>query len=155
MKHLRIFAVIALAASLLTGCDFVRSILGKPTSKDIARIRMEQEALRKAEKDSLAALAAKDTLQAEKAARPAAPQYRYYVILGSFINYSNADRFMDKLTSMGYSPVKFQFNNGFAAVGVEGTDNLPVAYEKCAALNGKDFLEDDMPWVYDIQTMKL
>ena len=56
MKHFRIIAVLALSVSLLTGCDFFRSILGKPTSSDIERIRLEQAERQKAVKDSLAAV---------------------------------------------------------------------------------------------------
>lgn len=210
MKYLRILAVMALSVSLLSSCDFVRSVLGRPTSKDLARIRMEQAAQRKAAIDSLNAaradeeLAAADSAEAEveevqitqqkakttskqataksstpskssaTTAKPAATAKsatttkpaakskpvstaakRYYVILGAFREYSNADRFMETLSQMNYSPSKFQFNNGFMAVGINGTDNLDEAYQKAAELNGQEFLRGDNPWVYDSQTMKL
>lgn len=211
MKYLRILAVMALSVSLLSSCDFVRSVLGRPTSKDLARIRMEQAAQRKAAIDSLNAaradeeLAAADSAEAEvedvqitqqktkttskqatakssttskssaatkpaTTAKPSAASKsasaakakpvstaakRYYVILGAFREYSNADRFMETLSQMNYSPSKFQFNNGFMAVGINGTDNLDEAYQKAAELNGQEFLRGDNPWVYDSQTMKL
>lgn len=209
MKYLRILAVMALSVSLLSSCDFVRSVLGRPTSKDLARIRMEQAAQRKAAIDSLNAaradeeLAAADSAEAEDVqitqqktkttskqatakssttskssaatkpattAKPSAASKsasaakakpvstaakRYYVILGAFREYSNADRFMETLSQKNYSPSKFQFNNGFMAVGINGTDNLDEAYQKAAELNGQEFLRGDNPWVYDSQTMKL
>lgn len=153
MKHFRIIAVLALSVSLLTGCDFFRSILGKPTSSDIERIRLEQAERQKAVKDSLAAVRA----AADSAARAASyvRLNRYYVILGAFYNQSNADRFTRTLKSLNYEVQVFDFRNGFHAVGVEGTDDLRVAYEKAYNLLGNDLLEGDFPWVYDTQTMNL
>lgn len=42
MKVCRIIALTALIIALLTGCDAVRSALGKPTSKDIAELRLQK-----------------------------------------------------------------------------------------------------------------
>lgn len=43
MKASRILALAAVCATLATGCDAVRSALGKPTSKDIAALRAQRE----------------------------------------------------------------------------------------------------------------
>lgn len=53
MKLYRILALIALSAILLTGCDAVRSALGKPTSKDIAELRLQKAQMQRTG-DSLA-----------------------------------------------------------------------------------------------------
>ncbi len=42
MKLLRIIALAAICATLASGCDAVRSALGKPTSKDIAALRAQR-----------------------------------------------------------------------------------------------------------------
>ncbi len=42
MKVCRIIALTALILAPLTGCDAVRSALGKPTSKDIAELRLQK-----------------------------------------------------------------------------------------------------------------
>lgn len=53
MKVCRIIALTALFLALLTGCDAVRSALGKPTSKDIAELRLQKARMQRTG-DSLA-----------------------------------------------------------------------------------------------------
>ena len=53
MKLYRILALTALSAIFLTGCDAVRSALGKPTSKDIAELRAQKAQMQRTG-DSLA-----------------------------------------------------------------------------------------------------
>ena len=42
MKIIRIIALATILITLLTGCDAIRSALGKPTSKDIAALRAQK-----------------------------------------------------------------------------------------------------------------
>ena len=53
MKVCRIIALAALLVAFLTGCDAVRSALGKPTSKDIAELRLQKARMQRTG-DSLA-----------------------------------------------------------------------------------------------------
>lgn len=53
MKVCRIIALTALIAVFLCGCDAVRSALGKPTSKDIAELRLQKARMQRTG-DSLA-----------------------------------------------------------------------------------------------------
>lgn len=53
MKVCRIITLTALILALLTGCDAVRSALGKPTSKDIAELRLQKARMQRTG-DSLA-----------------------------------------------------------------------------------------------------
>ncbi|MBR5034574.1 MAG: SPOR domain-containing protein [Bacteroidales bacterium] len=53
MKLYRILALTVLSAIFLTGCDAVRSALGKPTSKDIAELRAQKAQMQRTG-DSLA-----------------------------------------------------------------------------------------------------
>lgn len=158
MKYLRISAILALSVTLLTGCDFFRSMLGKPTSKDIEALRVQQEARRKAADDSIAAAkAAQAQIKAAQEAEKAelTPTFRYYVILGSFKEFKNAKDFAELLTLKGFAPQQFEFENGFRAVGVCGTDNPAQAYSKMWDFYGEPFLGNAEPWVYDVKTMKL
>ena len=41
MKVFRLVSALVVALMLVTGCDFFRSIMGKPTSKDLERMRQE------------------------------------------------------------------------------------------------------------------
>ena len=68
MKTSRIIALALIAITILTGCDAIRSALGKPTSKDIAALRAQREQM-KHTGDSLEAIieAMPDSLVAETA----------------------------------------------------------------------------------------
>jgi len=46
MKITRIIALAVIAITFLTGCDAIRSALGKPTSKDIAALRVQREQMK-------------------------------------------------------------------------------------------------------------
>ena len=54
MNFARTFALVMLSCSVLTGCDAIRSALGKPTSEDIAALRLQREQMKRTA-DSLAA----------------------------------------------------------------------------------------------------
>ena len=95
MKILKIVPAILIVLTLATGCDLFRSILGKPTSKDIAALRAQQlqkELIIKARKDSLLKVAAADREKAIEKVDESALKDGYYVIMGSFKVKSNADR---------------------------------------------------------------
>lgn len=148
MRLARIFSIIAVSALLLTGCDFVRGLLGKPTSKDIEALKMEQAARDKAVQDSIKAAKEEQEKVAQMLADSQEAKAKYYVILGSFLEYANANSFADRLQKLGYEPVKIDFKNGFRAVGVCGTDNLDEAYASMRKFIEKDFTPYDEPWVY-------
>ena len=51
MKPIKIVTILLTASLLFSGCDFFRSILGKPTSKEIEAARIAQEAAAAAKRD--------------------------------------------------------------------------------------------------------
>ncbi len=53
MNFARTFALAMLSCSVLAGCDAIRSALGKPTSEDIAALRLQREQMKRTA-DSLA-----------------------------------------------------------------------------------------------------
>lgn len=137
---------------LLSGCDFVRSILGKPTSKELEQIRLEaQAAAEAAKRDSLAraeAALAQAQLELERAKQP---QGRYFVMAGSFKVHDNAVKFDEFLKNKGFNTTIFNFKNGFEAVAIFGTDNVHEAYNKMEATMEEAFCPYDI-WVYDSET---
>ncbi len=154
-KFVKFLPALLIAALLFTGCDFFRSLVGKPTSKDIER--MKQEALAKARKqrelDSINNAKALELerarIEAENANLLDETAGRYHVIIGSFKVEGNAVQFLERLEKDGYTPRKFRFNNGFDLVSVGVYNNYREAlkamndvleYEKCP---------EDV-WVYDI-----
>ena len=143
-----VFSAFMLTVVLCSGCDFFRTLAGRPTSADIEAMRVElsaREAAEAARRDSLervrlAALeaariaAAEDTLQTMKgmlrtASRFAglsgnsAPSARYSIVIGSYRDRANAVKYSEKLTAEGFPAEAVSFRNGFTAVGVCPTDD--------------------------------
>ena len=141
------FALLALAALFtLTGCDFFRTLAGRPTSEDIEvrklqMLRAEQalhqariDSLKRQEemlRDSLArldSLAALDSIHQAGGSilNPSAMgglfatklEYRYHIIVGSFRTRSNAEKLLGTASERGYSPMLISFRGGLMAVGV-------------------------------------
>ena len=73
MKIIRIIALTTILITIMTGCDAIRSALGKPTSKDIAALRTQKAQMQRTG-DSLAVEmgAAPDSVDAEYALAPEA-----------------------------------------------------------------------------------
>ena len=151
MKIVRLFSLFLIAATMLTSCDFVRSLAGKPTSKDIERMRIEAQAkkqrqldsINKAKADSLARIAA---MEAEKKAL----KDRFYVVLGSFKVQGNAERMYQFLEKNNYTPRTIRFKNGFELVSAASTNNLQEALKIMDELLVFEYCPDDV-WVYDVK----
>ena len=151
MKIVRLFSLFLIAATMLTSCDFFRSLAGKPTSKDIERMRIEAQAkkqrqldsINKAKADSLALIAA---MEAEKNAL----KERFYVVLGSFKVQGNAERMYQFLEKNNYTPRTIRFKNGFELVSAASTNNLQAALKIMDELLAFEYCPDDV-WVYDVK----
>ena len=170
-------AAIAAAVVLLSGCDFVRSLAGRPTSADIAQMR------RTLLKDSLeaASMAAETArLEAEAAAAQAARldslavldslrrslgvhveprslaagvrarlSARYYVILGSFSKMKNAESLSAKASASGFEVCLITMPNGNTAVGLCPSDSMYDAYRACDRIKEEAFCPAGV-WIMDI-----
>ena len=154
LLYMRIFKLIVTlmaAALLLTGCDFFRSLAGKPTSKDLERMRqeaLEQERLQR-ERDSLDRVRALELEQARAAAEnPLDNTERYHVILGSFKVEGNAEKMYAALEKNGYKPLVLEFNNGFEAVSVAAYDDYREALRAMEDIKEYPFCPEDV-WIYD------
>ena len=100
MKPIRIVTILLAASLLFSGCDFFRSILGKPTSKEIEAARIEQEAAGGCQKGLHSQGRRAARLAAEAAAHPV--YSNYYVIMGCYKVPANAQRLKAKLEAKGY-----------------------------------------------------
>ena len=143
-----VFSAFIMTLALCTGCDFFRTLAGRPTSSDIEAMRVElsaREAAEAARRDSLERVrreameaariaAATDTLQSMKGllrspsrfaglAKDSTPSARYSIVIGSYRDRANAMKYSEKLTSEGYPAEAVSFRNGFTAVGVCPTDD--------------------------------
>ena len=155
MKAFRLVSTLLVALMLVTGCDFFRSLVGKPTSKDLER--MKQEALEQSRKQrELDSINRAKALELEKAKAAAEKENlldesagRYHVILGSFKVEGNAGKMYALLEKNGYTPRVIKFNNGFEVVSVAAYDNYREALKAMNDVMEYEFCPEDV-WIYDI-----
>jgi aspartokinase len=111
MKKHSLFAalpvlLLTILLMVVSGCDWVRASLGKPTSADLAALRMAKEAREQAVRDSIAAAKAEqERIAAEEAAAAAAAAAvpkRYYAVAGAFKEDVGAQIFEEKLRENGF-----------------------------------------------------
>ncbi|NLX41614.1 MAG: SPOR domain-containing protein [Bacteroidales bacterium] len=145
MKPIRIVTILLAASLLFSGCDFFRSILGKPTSKEIEAARIEQEAAEAARRDSIARAEEQARLAAEAAARPV--YSNYYVIMGCYKIPANAQRLKAKLEAKGYDVAELRFKNGYDVVAIQGSETFREAYRHWYTMLERGDEPYDM-WIY-------
>lgn len=143
--------VVLIIMAAVTGCDFLRSIGGRPTSEDLEAAKSElafrQEVIRQERldsirreeerrKDSLAALDAKilDSLEHKRGStmRPEKlgglkrqeMSSRYCIVVGAFRNMPYAEKKISKCIEAGYPAQLLSFGNGLDAVVICPSDNL-------------------------------
>lgn len=152
MKTLKLTVLLLMLMSLFTGCDFFRSIMGKPTSKDIENMKIaaqKQKQEAKRIQDSIDFIRAEEARLAEEAlAAKNNLDSRYYIILGSFKIESNATNFLQLLAEKGYTTQNIKLKNGYDLVSAAGFDNFRAAYNEMQKLLEFEFCPEDI-WIYD------
>lgn len=147
-------ALLAALLLLAPGCDRIRASLGKPTSADLAVLRVQKAQRGQAVRDSLAAAASEHArIVAEQVAGSAAAAEtpvlrRYYAVAGAFKDPAGAQLYADKLQENGFKVRCFDFRSGLKVVCVEGNDTLEVVRRDAAAIK-KLGLSGTDPWIYN------
>lgn len=170
-KMIRTIALLLPLLLMLTGCDFLRKLAGRPTSEDIAVmaecIRQKEAAALKAREDSIAAaealrrhladsVAAVEALKGEKVLGPARfggirttePLPRYIIILGAFSSQANAERYAAQLQEKGYPSRMLPFGNSFTGVGICATDDVISIAASIKDVKGQDFCPEGV-WILE------
>ncbi len=148
----------------------LRSLAGRPTSKDIDVLRIEivQEEVRlKAEADSLlevqkqreaeaASAAALDSLKnlpgnvLRKASSLGVDlsgvEGRYNIILGAFKDKANAEKFAARVSEAGYHAGIIPFRNSLNAVGAGSTDDPKAIFDCLNKIRKESFCPGEV-WV--------
>lgn len=161
-------AVVAVSVSCLSGCDFLRTLAGRPTSTEIEvkRAAVEQTLRQKALEDSLAmerlrqaadsldALNYRDSLaQLVSVMAPVSKvpgidgtqlQFRYYPMVGSFSEEANADRLVAAVGADGHNAVKLKYRKGRTAVSVGPSDNPRDIYKTLKEIKGQPYCPADV-----------
>lgn len=174
MRKLFYLLSIVLTVSLISSCDFFRSLAGRPTSAEIAvkaarieKIEQERARLEMARRDSVEkvrmavadSLAAMDSLAAGvfKMSRPRGLSSstlqkldrRYYIVLGSFSDRNNARRLLDRVSASGYETVTLDFSSGSTAVAACPSDNIASAFSSLKSLRQEPYCPADA-WIMEI-----
>ena len=146
--ELRYFALAFCAVLALQGCDWIKGKMGMPTSDDIASMKIELLQQQEREAQEAARMQRlQDSLKAVEAEAAANRVSGYYVVLGSFKDYRNADALVALVKANGYEAEAIMLKNGFKMVAVGGFSTHSDAYREMTAIGEKDFCPYDM-WVY-------
>ena len=167
-----VILIFACAALLLSGCDFVRTLAGRPTSADLevkrsAIERVENavryqarvdslERVRIRQADSLAALDARllDSLTQTPGAILSPAKMgglsttdalsRYYIVVDTFWSRSSAERKLSECYTAGYRDATvIRFRNGLFAVVVCPSNSLNETLKKLRELRGNGICPPD------------
>ncbi|MBO4558217.1 MAG: SPOR domain-containing protein [Bacteroidales bacterium] len=172
MKVARLIAIALVCIACLSGCDAIRTALGKPTSKDIAALRAQRQQMQHTgdslavEMDALpdsvdaAVEPAEMPPESEPAVQPAVeePQENeeapaglaegYYVVLGSFKNEDNAQYYYNSLSASGAEVHLVKMKNGFTAVMICHGSTYEESYRKMLDFYSDKKKPEDI-WIYN------
>ena len=167
-----VILILASAALLLSGCDFVRTLAGRPTSDDlevkrstieraenVARYQARIDSLERVRAhlaDSLAELDKHllDSLSQNRGTilNPSKMgglyttklASRYYIVVGAFRTRSYAERKLTACNEAGYTNATIiSFRNGLLAVAVCPSDSLNETVKKLRELRGNGICPPD------------
>ena len=163
------FAFAALLCILLSaeGCDFLRSVSGRPTSRDIQKkaelIQRELDrktasldSMKRIEKQLKDSLAYMDSLKQLKGTvlNPSKLgglyttklESEFYIVIGAFRERVNAETLVKKVSAQGYPATLISFRNGYNVVGICPSNTPQAIYDTLKEVREKDFCPDDV-WV--------
>ena len=166
---IKVILLLVAMTFLASGCDFFRSLAGRPTSEDIENMKIErlraEEAALQARLDSLKNVEQKmlqDSLNALDSIRqiggsvlnPAKYgglfatrlEARYYVIIGAFRTRSNAENLLRTAKASGYRPALISFQSGMIAVGLCPSGRIVEVRESYEALKNETFFPKEA-WI--------
>ena len=161
--------VLAVSAVIISGCDFVRIVAGRPTAKEVESIRLErvkqEEARHQARLDSMRRVQQQladslayeqfllDSLSQSKGTvmTPSSLggigvsnlQYTYYIVVGSFREPTNALRKKTQCDDAGYTAKIINFRNGLNAVAVCPSNSISETIKNLKAVKGTTFCPRD------------
>ena len=156
--------LLLMTASLfvLTSCDFLRSLAGRPTSAELNATEEVDTLVQSVEADTLVAAETvpvseccdQESIQQNEGTvlNPAELgslyatklEAKYYVIVGAFNLRSNAEALLKKAQNNGYQATLISFNNGLLAVGLCPSSNIADAKEALKQVKAESFCPGDV-----------
>ena len=168
MKKTLILAVMLL--SVVSSCDFVRTLAGRPTSARLEEMREERmraeearhqavlDSMERAEKALAEALAAREQELLDSLTQAHGTvlnpsrlgglyttklESKYYIVVGAFRNRTFAERKLTQCNEAGYTATIISFRNGLLAVSVCPSDNLEETLKTLKKLRGTEVCPED------------
>lgn len=168
MKKTLILAVMLL--SVVSSCDFVRTLAGRPTSARLEEMREERmraeevrhqavlDSMERAEKALAEALAAREQELLDSLTQAHGTvlnpsrlgglyttklESKYYIVVGAFRNRTYAERKLTQCNEAGYTATIISFRNGLLAVSVCPSDNLEETLRTLKKLRGTEVCPED------------
>ncbi len=163
--------VIALAlVALVTSCDFIRTLAGRPTTAQVEEIRLQKmaaeearhqailDSMKRAEEAMAQALAAREAFLLDSLAQGRGTvlnpskmgglfttklESKYYIVVGAFRNRAYAERKLKGCNAAGYTATIISFRNGLLAVGVCPSNSLDETLKTLKRLRGTDVCPQD------------
>ena len=118
-----------------------------PTSKDIEQMKTELQIKeqQRLEEEARAQRIQDSIRNAEVVKVPALDGY--YVVLGSFKDYRNAEALAEFVKKQGYNPVQIPLKNGYMMVSLGQMETLPEAVRMMNDIEQKEECPYDV-WIY-------
>lgn len=162
--------LLAFCALILQGCDFVRTVAGRPTSAQLDEIRKDRmaaeearhqarlDSMAKAEKAMAEALAAREAQLLDSLTQAKGTvlnpsklgglfttklESKYYIVVGAFRTRSYAERKLTQCNSAGYTATIISFRNGLLAVAICPSNNLEETLKTLKKLRGTEICPQD------------
>lgn len=169
MKKALTFIPLLMAVALaVTGCDFFRTLAGRPTSKEIEakreiisrhEVAAQADTIKEVSAPADEALpvveekvtAVEEPAPAVKETAPAVAadgKKRFYVVIASFSNPENAKKSLARMADRGYQGELLSLKGGFTGVGICGTDDEQEAKESLKQVKRQDFCPPGI-WIID------
>lgn len=164
-----VLVALAVSAIILSGCDFLRTIAGRPTAKKVEAVRLErirqEEARHQARLDSMKRIQQHlaDSLALEQYLLDSLTQskgtvmtpanlggigvanleYNYYIVVGAFRDPANARRKKTQCDNAGYPALIIAFRNGLNAVALCPSNSIAETIKNLKAVKGQSFCPQD------------
>lgn len=156
-RFISLFFAISLIFTL-SGCDWLRSTLGMPTSEDLERFKMTEtdisDTLSSPEQRPADSSKVVTEVKTQTYSEASPLGSRFYVIAGSFAEEANADKMSRYLQESGYKPIRLKFRNGYNVVASTAHKEIGEAYASLRKLLELDFSPEDI-WIYDADKQNL
>ena len=169
----RTIILLALGAVLLQGCDFIRTLAGRPTAAELEEIRLEKiaaeearhqailDSMERAEKALAEAIAAREAFLVDSLAQSHGTMLnpsklgglyttkldtKYCIVVGAFRNRYYAERKLKECNAADYTATIISFRNGLLAVAVCPSNSLAETLKTLKQLRGKGICPPDS-WI--------